>query len=40
MMKANGMPAEDLIRANRIAFSEFGIPKNIVSNKGINSVSD
>ena len=34
--KADGLSADDLIRTAKIAFAEFGLPKKIVSDAGIN----
>ena len=33
--KADGLSANDLIRAAKIVFAEFGLPKKIVSDTGL-----
>ena len=38
--KAGGFSADDLIRAAGIAFTEIGVPKKIVSDAGMNFLSD
>ena len=38
--KTDGFSAENLIRAIKIVFAEFGLPKKIVSNAGTNFISD
>ena len=40
MRKADGISAEDLIRAAKIVFAKFGLPKKTVLDKGMNFVSD
>ena len=38
--KADGFSADDLIRAAEIVLAEFGLPKKIVSDAGMNFISD
>ena len=40
MKKSKGLSADDLIRAAKITFAEFGLPNKIVSDAGTNFVSD
>ena len=38
--KADGLSADDLTRGAKIVFTEFGLPKKIVSDAGKNFISD
>ena len=40
MKKVDGLLAENLIRVAKIVFTEFGLPKKIVSQAGMNFLSD
>ena len=40
MKKADGLSADDLVRAVNIFFTEFGPPKKMFSDVGINFISD
>ena len=38
--KTDGLSAGNLIRAVKIVFAEFGLPKKLVSDVGMNFISD
>ena len=38
MKKADGLSADDLIRAAKIVFVEFGLPKKIFLDAGMNFI--
>ena len=40
MKKADGLSADDLIRAAKIVLAQSGLPKKIVSDAGTNFISD
>ena len=40
MNVADGFSADDLVRATKIVFTEFGLPKKTVSDAGMHFVSD
>ena len=40
MKKADGLSADGLIRAAKIVFTEFGLPKKTILDAGMNFISD
>ena len=38
--KADGLSSDNLIRTAKIILAEFGLPKKIVSDAGMNFISD
>ena len=38
--KANSLAADDLVKAAKIVFTKFGLPKSIISDAGMNFTSD